>query len=250
MDRPRQIQRALARLAQPQHRADLDARLVARPGPPPRDLAKHPEQLAYLANAAGADTVVLDSLKDAAIGLADDEVGASLNRATQIALAEGIEVMALHHQRKGQNGAKPKTLEDLYGSIWIAAGAGSIVLLWGKAGESIVELSHLKQPAGEVGPLKIEHDHLSGTTAVTEGFDLLAYLANQPRPVSAEQVARMKHNREPNKNDTSAMRRTLRSLHERKLIARLEEPTEGGGKPTALWAALETHHPDPGVEEF
>jgi hypothetical protein len=34
----------------------------------------------------------------------------------------------------------------------ITAGAGSVVLLWGAAGDPIVEWRHLKQPAAEVGP--------------------------------------------------------------------------------------------------
>jgi hypothetical protein len=36
---------------------------------------------------ADADTVVVDSLKDAAIGLSHDDVGSAYNRARQIAIA-------------------------------------------------------------------------------------------------------------------------------------------------------------------
>jgi replicative DNA helicase len=246
MDRPRQIQRALGRLAQADHRRTLDERLIARPGPPPQDLAKHPEVLAYMATRNGADTVIIDSLKDAAIGLADDEVGSSLNRAMQIALAEGIQVLALHHQRKGQNGHKPKSLEDLYGSTWIAAGAGSVVLLWGNAGDPLVELSHLKQPGAPVGPLKLEHDHLAGTTTVAEGFDLLAYLRRQPRPVTTESAAAAaRGGGEPSANERRQMTRKLTSLMARGMAVRTEEPTPGGGKATALWSAPDDRHGEP-----
>jgi len=66
MDRPHQIRRAF-RL--------LDQNLVIWKGPPPADLAKHTEILNELAEQADADVVVVDSLKDAAVGLSEDEVG-------------------------------------------------------------------------------------------------------------------------------------------------------------------------------
>ena len=61
-------------------RAELDERLRIWPGPPPHDLARHPSLLARLCDQAGADTVVIDSLKDAALKLSEDEVGAAYNR--------------------------------------------------------------------------------------------------------------------------------------------------------------------------
>ena len=44
-------------------------------GPPPWDLAKNAGLLLALCQAAEAGTVIRDSLKDAAVGLSDDEVG-------------------------------------------------------------------------------------------------------------------------------------------------------------------------------
>jgi len=116
---------------------------------------------------AGADTVVVDSLKDAAIGLSDDEVGAGWNRARQFALREGVQVLELHHTvKRGANGAEPNTLADIYGSTWITSGAGSVISLWGEAGDPIVSLRHLKQPFAEVGPFRLLHDHTTGITTV------------------------------------------------------------------------------------
>ena len=62
-------------------------------------------------------------------------------------VASEIEVVVSHHQRKatGYN-KKPTTLADVYGSTWLTAGAGSVVLLWGEAGDPIVELTHLGSP--------------------------------------------------------------------------------------------------------
>jgi hypothetical protein len=59
----------------------------------------------------------MDSLKDAAVKLVDDEVGGNVNRAIQHCNAQGVDVAVLHHQRKGERGEKPTTLADVYGSI-------------------------------------------------------------------------------------------------------------------------------------
>lgn len=177
-DRPRQIGRAFARLATPEQRETLDEHLVVWEGPPPFDFATHPETLLRLAAANGCTRIFIDSLKDVALNLSEDAAGSGYNRSVQRVVAEGIDVCTLHHQRKGSNGEKPKRLEDVYGSTWITSGAGSVVLLWGTAGDAVVEMIHLKQPAAVVGPWKVEHDHYAGTSQVTHGFDLLAYLGN------------------------------------------------------------------------
>jgi len=233
-DRPAQIRRALARLVTEADRQVLDDRLVVWPGPPPKDLAAMPELLVHLARAAGADTVFLDSLKDVAIGLSDDAVGAGLNRAMQACVAEGVQVAALHHQRKGVGGARPKTLEDLYGSTWIAAGAGSVVLLWGQAGDPIVELVHLKQPAEEVGPLKIEHDHHAGVSTVTRGFDVLRYLTLRSGGATTIGVARAMFERtEPTDAQRAKARRQLDRLVREGLATTLSGGASGGAGGTS-----------------
>lgn len=179
MDRPRQIARALRRHFTEDERAILDDRLIVWKGPPPADVAKHPGILVELARSAGADTLVIDSVKDAALKLSDDETGGAVNRAIQAVTVEGIEVVALHHQRKGQGGDKPKSLADVYGSTWLTAGAGSVLLLWGAPGDLVVELVHLKSAVAEIGPLKLAHDHGAGTTTISAGFDALAWLRNR-----------------------------------------------------------------------
>ena len=118
------------------HREDLDDRLVVWEGPPPSDLARHTGLMLDLCRKADADTLIVDSLKDAAVGLTDDEVGSGYNRARQTVIAAGVEVVELHHQRKAVNGAKAEhpTLDDLYGSTWLTSGAGSVLLLTGAPG--------------------------------------------------------------------------------------------------------------------
>lgn len=180
MDRPQQIGR---RLRQQLSAGELEGlvgtgRLVLGIGPPPQDLAKHPELLPALCQEAGADTLVVDSVKDAAIGLTDDEVGAGYNRARQMAITAGVQVLELHHLvKRGADGKAPTTLADVYGSAWLTAGAGSVLLLTGDAGDPIVRASHLKQPMEAWGPAEIAHDHAKGTSSVHTRVDLLELLA-------------------------------------------------------------------------
>ncbi len=170
MDRPSQAMRALRRMFTA---ADLDAlndRLVLRKGPPPFDLARYPAVLAQMARDADADTIIIDSLKDAALKLADDETGSGWNRARQLAIQGGAELIELHHPRKAQaDNKKPSKLEDLYGSRWITAGAGSVICLWGESGDLIVEFTHLKAPAGQAGPWRMGIDPDAGTVCIAEG---------------------------------------------------------------------------------
>lgn len=225
MDRPRQIARAMSRRFSDIHRQILRDRLVVHRGPLLSDLAQVPDQFVTLARKAGADVVVVDSLKDACAKLTDDESGSMVNRAIQYANAADIDVLVLHHQRKGQAGAKPTTLADVYGSTWLTAGAGSVVLLWGEAGSEIVELIHLKQPADAVGPWTVEHDHHTGLSSVTRGFDALAYLNGHPGCTVA-QAAQSEHGA-VQKPGSAPFKRTERKL--RRLVVDGLATTQGGG---------------------
>ncbi|WP_369044963.1 AAA family ATPase [Sinomonas sp. P10A9] len=183
MDRPSQIQRSLKRQFHGYDRARVEQSLLVWKGPPPEDLAQSPEKLLAMCRWAGAGTVIVDSLKDAAIGLSEDAVAAGWNRARQMAIAEGVQVCELHHQvKRGPNGAAPTTLADVYGSTWLTGGAGSVILLYGKAGDPIVRLLHLKQSQNDVGPLDIFHDQDSGEISVWSGeIDPLALARNAGR---------------------------------------------------------------------
>ncbi len=173
-DRPAQVQRSFARMVDESDRELLDAKLIFWKGPPPGDLAKNTDLLLSMCIAANADTVIIDSLKDVALKLSDDEVGAALNQAHQKVVSAGIQLLGLHHQRKrSSDNTKPTKLDDLYGSVWIAAGAGSVVLLWGEAGDDVVQLSHLKPAHEPIGPWQVEHDHEQGISEVMEGQSVL-----------------------------------------------------------------------------
>jgi replicative DNA helicase len=234
-DRPAQIQRSFARMVTEADRELLNKQLVIWKGPPPGDFARHPALLLEMCEAADADTVVIDSLKDVALKLSDDEVGAALNQAHQRAVAAGVEVLGLHHQRKkSADHTKPTKLDDLYGSVWIPAGAGSVLLLWGEAGDVIVELTHIKQPAEPVGPLKVMHDHVTGTSTVFDQTDLLELIRRAAGygGMTAADAARLLFEiskRQPTVNEVERARRKLDRLVSAGLV--YCKPGDRGGGP-------------------
>ena len=239
MDRPRQVARSLRRMVGEAWREDLDEKMRIWQGPPPYDLAKHPSTLARLAHEAGADTVVLDSLKDAAIGLNDDEVGAGYNRARQQALTEGIELIELHHNRKAVNGQArtTPTIDDIYGSTWITSGAGSVLLLAGSPGDALIKAHHVKQPMADVGPLSILHDHVAGQSTLHDQVDLVA-VARSDGSITALDAARALYDTEsPNPNEKERARRTLDRLTRDGRLKVLEEGDRALNRPKKWGAA-------------
>lgn len=240
MDRPRQIARALRRHFTADERDVLDEKLIIWKGPPPVDVATNTGLLAEMCRHADADTLIVDSAKDAAIKLTDDEVGAAFNRALQKVTVEGVEVVALHHQRKGAAGDKNDKLSDVYGSTWLTAGAGSVILLNGQAGDLTVELLHLKQPAADVGPLKITHDHSRGVSTIEEQWDPLQWLRGRgEHGGTAMDAARaMFYKSKPTDNERRKTQRRLDRLVDAGHATRTEPRRGGaGGAQAALYRA-------------
>lgn len=242
MDRPPQIARSMRRVFREEDRKLLDDRMLVWRGPPEVDMARDTNLLLEMAHAAGADTVFLDSIKDAAIKLSDDEVGAGLNQAFQKALVAGVEIIGLHHQTKraGSGTGKPDTLADVYGSAWITAGAGSVLLLWGNPGDLVVDMRHLKQPMDDVGPLKLLHDHTSGRTTVFEEVDLLDVIkVNSRHGLSARAAAcSLFALAEPSDNDVEKARRRLKKLAESGLVVARPGPETRPGRPEMRYFSI------------
>ena len=219
MDRPNQIARALARLVTPDDRQRLDQRVTFWAGPPPFYLPDNPERLATFAAQHDATTVVVDSVKDLAGGIEKPEIGWAINAAFQACVVAGIEVGAWHHQRKatGDN-RKPTRLADLYGSAWLGAGAGSVLLLWGDPGDAIVELTHLKPAADQIGPWTVVHDHDAGTSSLRDVADPLQVLTRAPKGITARSLAtRITGKPDPRPADVERARRQLERLTTRGL---------------------------------
>jgi replicative DNA helicase len=213
-DRPTQAQRSMNRMVTEKDRELLHAGLVVWRGPLPFDLVAEPGALLSLARRAECDVVSIDSLKDVASKISSDETGQAVNAAFQTCCAEGVDVVAAHHQRKAQAGApKPKFISDVYGSRWITAGCGSVFMLWGEAGDPVVELSHLKQPDETIGPYSILHDHVAGSSSVVDRVDAYTIVTSSPKGTTVAQVAMALFGNNE-RNSFEKARRQLKSLAE------------------------------------
>jgi hypothetical protein len=173
-----------------------------------------PERFVPWVQGFGAQTVIVDSLNKVAMDLSRDEPGSRVSAALNDAVAAGVEVFVNHHQRKAQSdNRRPKTLDDVYGSGWITAGSGSALLLWGKPGDPIVELVHLKQPAEPVGPFQILIDLAAGAMEVMAGSDLVAMLREARNGFAAKDAARVLFGtRDPDPAEVQKARRKLDGL--------------------------------------
>jgi replicative DNA helicase len=224
-DRPHQWRGAMRRCVDESEWDHINEWLTVWRGPSPQDIARHPDTLVEMAWACGADVVIVDSLKDAALRLSDDDTGGGIHRAVSLCITEGIQVLILHHQRKGQDGRKPNTIEDVYGSTWIVSGQGSVVLLWGEPGSPIVEMMHLKQPRATLGPFTVEHDHLAGTSKIiVGGLDPATFVTEAG--ATAPEIAKKIHGAEPSEAQMRQVTRRLNALVGSKL--RKIEMVRGG----------------------
>lgn len=247
MDRPRQIARSLRRQFTPADRAVLSERLVVWEGPPPRDLAANPALLARMASYYQAGLVIIDSLKDAAIKLSEDAVGAQWNRARQHLLAQDCQLLELHHSTKrGPAGGPITGVADIYGSTWLTSGCGSIILLTGEPGDPIVSFRHVKQPAEEVGPWQLLHDQSAGHMSIDFQIDLLELVkASGVDGLTAKSAATAITGKEnPSRADVEKARRKLNKLVETDVLVCMDGRPGGtnGGSSAAWFLAERTVH--------
>lgn len=232
-DRPRQAQRSMRRMLRGTfERQLLDDRMIAWEGPLPFDPLVDTMALARWLAIHRAGHVFIDSVKDIAGDTADGKIGAAFNSMVQHCIAEGIEVCALHHARKSQDAnRKPRRLDDLHGSTWIAAGAGSVVFLYGEAGDRVVELLHLKQPCDTVGPMRIVHDHINGRTRVYDDqatvWEVLQ--AGTRGGVSAQDAARrVFESSDPSRSQIEKVRRKLDQFVKAGQAVKVDDTTNRG----------------------
>jgi len=125
----------------------------------------------------------------------------------------------------------------VYGSRWLTAGAGSVVLLWGEPGDLVVELRHLKQPADEIGPLQVVHNHDLGVTTIHEQADLEVVLERTVGGLTVKDAARVLfESDEPRQNEIEKARRKLDKLVDRG-HARREDDADGTARYFGWWKA-------------
>lgn len=217
-DRPAQIARSFARMVSEDDREQLATRLVVHVGPLPFDPSREPDAvIPYLRGVGGVSHLIIDSFSAVASDLAKDEAGLAIRRCLDLVSAEGVQSLYGHHDRKkDQAGSgRVRTLDDVYGSRWITAAAGSVLYLDGNPGDLVVKMRHLKQPAAEVGPLELVHDHDLGTTTLADNSegDPLAIVTASPSGATVREVASsMFGATDPDRNQIEKARRRLDRL--------------------------------------
>jgi AAA domain len=243
-DRPVQQRRLFALAAGESERQVLAERLLVHVGPLDFDISKDTAALASWATSLGASHLVIDSLGALVGGLTKDEVGSNVAISLARTVAAGVEVMALYHPRKATSENKePRELSDVYGSRWLTALAGSVLSLWGRPGDPIVSLRHLKPVVDEVGPFGVTFDALSGYASVAAGSDLLALLRSAKDGLTARATATQLYGTA--KPDRAQVERARRSLE--KLVPRFGYRRDGGspGEPATYFALAPSGRQEP-----
>lgn len=240
MDRPRQIRRSMRRQFPEEEIEAIRGRLIVRQGPPVADLAVEPKLLARMAMDIGAGCVYVDSLKDAVIGLSADEVAAAYNRSRQYLLAQGINILELHHNRKFNAQTGGTGIGEIFGSTWLTSGTGSIIMLTGEPGDLVVRFHHRKTPADEVGPFHLHHDPDKGKLTIAGQIDLVVVARNAgPDGLTARAAAQAMYEKERvSDSDIKKAARQLDKLVKRGTLLRVdgERGGSGGSRPTVWFA--------------
>lgn len=234
MDRPRQAARSLRRMVEPESRAILDQFVTVWKGPmvvnPLRDARAMADWVQEICPEVAV--VIIDSVKDLAPGIADDKVGAGLNSAWQELVARGIDIVSLHHGRKAKQGeSRRMRLDEIYGSVWLTSGQGSVIGLDGEQGREIIEFFHLKQPAETVGPLTVRFDRAQGTVELVEAAKTLQQLMIEAGDIgiTIAEAARVTYGDSLAKNQ-QRVRRTFKSLLDRELVVKHDGENTNEGK--------------------
>lgn len=194
LDRPKQIQRAMRRLVRPEHEQTLRDRLLVRKGGLDTMITdiKNRNYIRDLCLKEGVGTVIVDSIKDVLPNASSEEPAAHYNLARQSCLAADVEWIELHHNRKANGDNKePNTLEDVFGSRWITAGAGSVISLWQKDPTSDqVSMKHIRAAGEKLRPITLTIHGKTGTFEYENDHTMPEFLKEQGQdPFTAHQAA-------------------------------------------------------------
>ncbi len=225
-DRPSQAMRSLRRMVTDEHRKLLDARWLWERRRRLRISLNDPERFAAQVVESGAELLIIDSVKDITPKVSTDEGGLAYNEAIQRTLVGGVQVIALHHPRKATGeGRSALTLDDVYGSTWIAAGAGSVIALNGTPGTGVARLEHLKPPAEQVGPFDVDFDYDAGTVTTIGVRELSDFLARRGTATTQEAVQWVTGKDRPTETER---KRVVRKLN--RMVEHGQAIKAGGGR--------------------
>lgn len=252
LDRPDQIAQSMFRMVDTSDEdvaARLKRQLIVKTALPFKaDL--DPDLFAEWVIETGRDPglVVSDSVKDMLTDPDKNAGGMGFNTTVQILLANGTDTLGLHHQRKANVGnPKPNTISDVYGSAWITAGQGSIILLWGSAGSKSVELCHLKPIREPVKTITVNFNHVTGDAGGVDQRMALIDLAQRkdtdsPPGFTIDEAVRAVHNSYRTENSWKSHSAKVRRFLD-KLVSSGEliyfsgqQGGSGGGGAAARWA--------------
>ncbi|MFJ3772478.1 AAA family ATPase [Streptomyces sp. NPDC090075] len=219
MDRPKQIKRAMRRLVRPEHEQTLTERLIIHRGPLPVNITngKHRDHLRDWALSEGIGTIVVDSIKDVLPNASDEEAAGHYNQARQSCLAAGVEWIELHHNRKanGMN-REPNTLEDVYGSRWLTAGAGSVISLWqDEPGSPVVSLRHIRTAGEKWRDTTLILDSAEGTLNVESEITLEDFAASHRQGFTVAEAASALHGPKVTKGQRENVRSKIKRMEKR-----------------------------------
>lgn len=241
MDRPQQISGAMKRVFYRHGRVLTERGLRVLTGPPPKDLGRNPEFLLEACLEMDAGVVIVDSLKDGVMGLSNDEVAQSWNKAVQLCLREGIEICVLHHppKRAGSDPERAMDNDDAYGSTWLTAGMGSVLQLWAKADSAYVELTQTKFPVGMLPPLLLRRNNAEGTFEVIGGSADWQWYFSDPHTVG--ELAAHMFEGEVSSGNLKKARRVVDDLVARELLEKHSEDKSRTGRPATRYILSEGH---------
>lgn len=238
MDRPEQARQSMLRMVSPTDKEELDRRCHLWQGPMPISVAQPGAMADWLQAEFGehVGAVVVDTYKDFGLALSDDAVGIAINSAMQEVIARGIQWLGLTHPTK--DGRSLRTLEDVYGSRHLFSGCGSVLGLRGAvSGTTNVELAQLKTPIESVFPLRLVHDHATGTTMRRPGANAIRDLLVEggEEGVGEDKVCLILFGHDGGEEgskhkDRKATRRQLEKLEEEYPDSVSHKPGQSGGK--------------------
>jgi len=189
-DRPKQAMRSLRRMIPTTAKNLVRERLIFEHT---RQLyADQPHNILEACQQANAKVVVIDSTKDVAVGpLKDEATAKSFMDNIQACIANDIEVIYMHHPRKAPNetGKREIDIDDVYGSTWLTAGAGSVLLVNGKPGSGLLRVEQLKAPSQFIQPFDVSVNYDTGELTKRTIRDLEDWLENYGMPVTRLQAA-------------------------------------------------------------
>lgn len=248
MDRPTQARRSFRRMVEstPENRKLLDDGLATWLGPLPGDVTgamlRDPYALvSWIRDKYGSQiaVVVFDSVKDVLPDLSDGKIGQALNSAWQGLMQDGIDMLALHHDRKSGSGeSRTADVDAIYGSTWLTSGLGSIVKVLGEPGAEEIVLHHVKQPGEVVGPIPVLHHHQEGRSEVNDAEvpkTVEEVLRAAGRPMTTSEITAALFDGEVGKTEKAAARRKLRKASGEKGAVML---IKGGGQIEDQWQLL------------